>query len=86
MVRLTKDATDQPPVRVERANSDAWRVIVTGQLVGFALRMTNGGWCAFDTDDRRISPIHFERPSDVGRHFLAQSEAGRQALEAHHEQ
>lgn len=57
-------------VIVERANKDCWRVIIAGELVGFANRMSNGGWCAFDSHDRRVSPVHFQKPMAVGKYFL----------------
>ena len=58
-------------VIVEWANPDCWRVIIDGKIVGFANRMANGGWGAFDPEDRRISPQHFGKPMAVGKHFLA---------------
>lgn len=67
-------------VIVEYAHADAWRVLIGGQMVGFALRMANGGWCAFDPEDRRVSPSHFKRPMQVGKYFLAEIQSGRLAL------
>lgn len=80
MSKLTKDEIESLGVIVEYANADAWRVIIAGQIVGFALRMSGGGWGAFDVNDKRVSCVHFKRPLQVGKHFLAEVQAGRAAL------
>ena len=80
MSKLTTDEIAKLGVIVEYANADAWRVIIAGQLVGFALRMSGGGWGAFDANDRRVTGQHFKRPLMVGKHFLAEIQSARSAL------
>lgn len=41
--KLTTDQIAKLGVIVEYASSDAWRVIIGGEIVGFALRMSAGG-------------------------------------------
>lgn len=71
------------PFKVEWAGNHCYRVMVDGDFVGFANRMANDTWCAFDLKDRRISPVNFKTPIKVGRYFrdaaaLASKEPGNE--------
>lgn len=52
-------------VTVERYNSDAYRLIADGKIVGFALRMSDGRWGLFDPDDNRIGKLAYKVPKDA---------------------
>jgi len=52
-------------LKTERFNKDAYRITKDGEIVAFALRMSNDKWGAFDANERRITGRTFEKPKDV---------------------
>jgi hypothetical protein len=53
----------------KRHDSDCFRLLEDGVIVGFALRLTNGKWVMTDTKDRHMDSIHYESPNEVAKCF-----------------
>lgn len=57
--------SDDKSLFVKRYNADCWQIWADQKIVGFANKLANGGWGAFDNEDRRTSPVIFKKPKDV---------------------
>jgi len=60
-------------ITMKRYNIDCYQILNDEILVGFANRMGNGSWCAFDTSEHRLTPIGFAKPSKVKDWFASRS-------------
>ena len=63
-------------MKVERYDKDAYRIIRTGRVIGFALRLANGQWSPYDVDDTRLSREQFAKPSNVRDWFARRAADG----------
>lgn len=63
-------------MKIERYDKDAYRIINTGCVIGYALRLATGKWSPYDVDDTRLSREQFGKPSDVRDWFAARAALG----------
>ena len=52
-------------VKLERYDKNCQRLLVNGEIVGFALQLADGRWGLFDSDDNRLTKLAFRTPQDV---------------------
>lgn len=57
-------------VKVERVDMDVYRVVVDGEIVGFALKLANGFWRPGDRDFNLLAKKSFETPRLVAEWFM----------------
>lgn len=61
-----KRSTAAPPrVTAERFSPEVYRLRMDGQIIGFAMLLTNGRWIHTDTEDRRQGTETWASPRDV---------------------
>jgi hypothetical protein len=54
--------------KAERADKDAWRIVVDGAVVALVLRMGSGRWAPFDANgEQRLNTISFDKPSEAAK-------------------
>ena len=64
-------------MKLVRYTKDAYQILDDGGVVAFlALRLANGKWGAYDSNDARLTKQVFETPKDVLSYI-----AGRNALD-----
>jgi len=56
-------------ITAKRYNADVYRLIEAEQIVGFALRSTNGSWWMTDPNDKRMDRVSYGSPSEVAKCF-----------------
>ena len=52
-------------VKLERYDKNCQRLLVNGEIIGFALQLSDGRWGLFDPDDKRLTKLAFRTPRDV---------------------
>jgi hypothetical protein len=52
-------------ITLDRYDNDAWRIMRDGEIIGFALALSNGRWGAFDAHDRPLCGLKFASPRQV---------------------
>ena len=55
--------------KVEYADRNAWRIINDGQIVGFAVKMSSGGWRPADREFNLLSAASLANPNEVAAWF-----------------
>ncbi len=64
---MTRGAGATPAVGVERCSKEAYRLLLDGRIIGFALLLTNGRWIHTDPEDRRQGASTYASPRDVAK-------------------
>jgi hypothetical protein len=60
-------------LRVETTGfAESRRIMQGAKIVGFATKLGNGSWGAFDPSDKRVSTQEFKTPNAVCRWFETQ--------------
>jgi len=52
-------------MKLDRHDKDCYRIMEGTAIVGFAMRMSNGKWGAYTTDDIRLTRLTFSKPAEV---------------------
>jgi len=60
---------DQVKTRVVRYDADSSRIQHGDEIVAMALRLANGRWGLYDTEERRLTKATFSSPDEVAEAF-----------------
>lgn len=53
----------------KRYSRDVFRILEDGELVGFAIRLTNGKWSMTDSCDRKMDTVQYGTANEVAKCF-----------------
>lgn len=65
-------------ITAKRYNKDVYRIVKDdgaggGEIVGFAIRLTNEKWSMTDTEDRSLDRVQYGSPKEVAERFMTVS-------------
>lgn len=59
------------PITAKRYSPEVSILLDDGEIVGFAIKLSNGKWCMTDIEDRRMDHIQYGSANEVAKCFSA---------------